>query len=92
MESEIKSNFARHTWNDEENDLLRKLVQIFGTCDLAQVATELPGRTPKQCHDRWNIINPSVKKGKWSEEEDHIILKSFEVLGKQWTNVNRIIY
>ena len=88
MEIQIsKNNIARHTWSEEENDLLKRVVQKYGTYDWTLVETEVPGRSAKQCHDRWNIINPHIKKGKWSDEEDQIILKSFEILGKQWTKV-----
>ena len=87
MENESDKNIARHTWNEEENDLLKRVIQKYGTNNWTLVAAEIRGRSAKQCHDRWNIINPNMKKGKWSEEEDHIILKSFEILGKQWTKV-----
>ena len=78
---------ARNTWISDENYLLKLAVGKYGTSNWALVASEVPGRNAKQCHDRWNVINPNIKKGKWSEEEDQTILKSFEIFGKQWKNV-----
>lgn len=38
------------------------------------VASRLPGRIGKQCRERWfNHLDPSIKKGEWSPEEDRIV-------------------
>ena len=72
---------------------MKVAVEKYGARNWTLVAAEVPGRVAKQCRDRWNAINPNVKKGEWSEEEDQIILKSFELFGKQWTKVlNHIKY
>jgi len=37
----------------------------------ALVAAELPGKTGQQCAQRWrHKVNPSIKKEKWTPEED----------------------
>ena len=49
---------------------------------------EIPGRSSKQCRERWNnILNPDVKKGNWSADEDKIIFKMYHDIGTQWTKM-----
>ena len=41
------------------------------------IASNLPGRTGKQCRERWvNQLDPVIKRdGGWTEEEDRIIME-----------------
>ena len=32
----------------------------------------MEGRSSMQCSQRWVQINPEIKRGKWSEEEDMV--------------------
>ena len=48
----------------------------------------LPGRTGKQCRERWcNNLDPSLKKGAWTAEEDHTILQMHAELGTRWAEI-----
>lgn len=48
----------------------------------------LAGRTGKQCRERWhNHLNPGIKKGDWTPEEDHIIITMQQTIGNQWAKV-----
>lgn len=52
------------------------------------LATRIGGRTGKQCRERYfNILNPSVKRGDWTQEEDQIILAQHELFGSRWAEV-----
>ncbi|KAI3802225.1 hypothetical protein L1987_30355 [Smallanthus sonchifolius] len=45
-------------------------------------------RSGKSCRLRWNnYLNPNVKKGSFSEEEDAIILHSHSILGNRWSAI-----
>jgi hypothetical protein len=49
---------------------------------------EIAGRSSKQCRERWyNILNPSIKKGSWTAEEDKIIFSMYHEIGTQWTKI-----
>ena len=60
---------------------------VRGVCGLVRVsvwehrwtviASNLPGRTGKQCRERWvNQLDPSIKRDQnWTEEEDRIIME-----------------
>ncbi|EAX98717.1 Myb-like DNA-binding domain containing protein [Trichomonas vaginalis G3] len=54
------------------------------------VAEKLPGRTARQCRDRWvNYLAPSNKNGPWSSEEDELLAKKYLEHGPQWTTISK---
>ena len=60
------------TWTDEEDRMLERYVEQNGPRRWA--STELPGRTGKQCRERWfQHLAPEVSKGEWTAEEDRIL-------------------
>ena len=59
----------------EEDEELRQLVHRNGAKNWSTIAKYLPGRVGKQCRERWhNHLNPEIKKQKWTEQEDQIII------------------
>ncbi len=54
-----------------------------------KIAEELPGRTDVQCLHRWQkVLNPSLIKGPWTDEEDRMVLHLVDKNGPQkWTNI-----
>lgn len=68
------------------------LVRIcLGPKKWSQIAAQLPGRTGKQCRERWhNHLNPDINKSKkWTEEEDRTILQSHLLFGNKWADIAR---
>ena len=56
-------------WSPQEDAQLTELVKQYGGKHWARIASLLPGRTGKQCRERWcNNLDPSLKKGAWSAE------------------------
>jgi len=52
----------------------------------------LPGRTDKQCRERWcNNLDPTLKKGAWTPDEDHTILKMHAKLGTKWAEIAKCL-
>ena len=50
----------------------------------AMIATKMPGRTGKQCRERWhNHLDPSIAKERWTEEENEIVIDAHRVRGNQ---------
>lgn len=48
----------------------------------------IPGRTPKQCRERWvSNLNPEIKKGDWSAEEDKQILELNKLYPYKWATI-----
>lgn len=65
-------------WLRKRNDFLLPdvpmLCVIVKQVKWSVVASRLPGRIGKQCRERWfNHLDPSIKKGEWSPEEDRIV-------------------
>lgn len=74
-------------WRPEEDDLLKELV-AEGRKNWGQVATRIPGRTSKQCRERWyNHLDPSIIRGEYSPEEDRMILDAQARLGNRWSAI-----
>ncbi|KAF9946870.1 Myblike DNAbinding domain-containing protein [Mortierella alpina] len=56
------------------------------TCPWNKITRQsIPGRTGVQAQARWSeALDPQVKKGKWSPEEDALLLKGVQESHKCW--------
>ncbi|ODV60432.1 uncharacterized protein ASCRUDRAFT_25882, partial [Ascoidea rubescens DSM 1968] len=53
------------------------------------ISKELPNRKPKDCRKRWsNSLDPNLRKGKWTPEEDMLLLRAYERHGASWQKVS----
>ena len=70
-----------------QDQQLSDAVKKHGGKNWKKIAEELPGRTDVQCLHRWQkVLNPSLIKGPWTEEEDRMVLQLVEKNGPQkWT-------
>ncbi|CAI5729870.1 unnamed protein product [Peronospora destructor] len=74
-------------WRPDEDELLKELV-AEGRKNWGQVATRIPGRTSKQCRERWyNHLDPSIIRGEYSQAEDCMILDAQSRLGNRWSAI-----
>ena len=84
--SSTKRHHIKKLWTKKEDSLLKALVEVQGAIKWSKIAAKLPGRTSKQCRERFhNHLDVGLKKGDWSKEEDQIILtmqKIFPVKSK----------
>ena len=75
----------RGPWSEKEDQLLIKWVEKYGAKNWARCAETIKGRNGKQCREHWNnSLNYSIKKGKWSLEEDLFIMVFYDKLDKSW--------
>ncbi|PIN21839.1 Transcription factor, Myb superfamily [Handroanthus impetiginosus] len=85
-----KSDIVKGQWTPEEDGLLMKLVEKHGVRKWSTIAQMLPGRIGKQCRERWhNHLKPNIKKDRWSEEEDRILIEAHRQLGNKWAEIAR---
>jgi hypothetical protein len=75
-----------------ENEVLVRLVGIYGTKLWTTIASHLPKPTPKQCRERWHYhLNPALNKGPWTLEEDQLLLTKHEEFGNKWAEIAKFL-
>ncbi|CAK9156926.1 unnamed protein product [Ilex paraguariensis] len=80
--SSDKNGLKRGSWSDEEDNKLRAYIQKYGHWNWRQLP-KFAGlsRCGKSCRLRWmNYLRPGVKRGNYSKEEEHMIMKLHEEL------------
>jgi hypothetical protein len=80
----------RRLFTSEEDALLCRIMfeRTFSTW--IEVAAYLPGRSARQCRDRWaNYLCPYNKNAPWTEEEDALLMAKVEELGCRWTTISK---
>nr|KYP47673.1 Transcription factor MYB98 [Cajanus cajan] len=81
-------NIIKGQWTEEEDSALVKLVEKFGPKKWSEIAKLLQGRIGKQCRERWfNHLQPNIKKGPWTLEEDIILIEAHHEIGKKWSEI-----
>ncbi|KAJ2959165.1 hypothetical protein NQZ79_g5285 [Umbelopsis isabellina] len=94
----LNPNIHKGRWTQHEDAVLRYAVQEFsnipdgedGTQPIPwnKIAQRIPNRTGIQCQARWTeALDPTVRKGKWSEPEDSLLRAGVEAFGKCWIRI-----
>lgn len=82
------SKTPRKKFTQEEDEKLKDLVQKMGSKKWEVIAKEMPGRTGRQCRDRYqNYLIPGFFNGQWSKQEDDLLLQKFMEYGSQWSKI-----
>lgn len=88
----LNAENVKGPWCPNEDAQLMELVNQYGGKHWAHIASMLPGRTGKQCRERWcNNLDPTLKKGAWTPDEDQIILKMHAKLGTRWAEIAKCL-
>uniref|UniRef100_A0A0D9WHA9 Uncharacterized protein n=1 Tax=Leersia perrieri TaxID=77586 RepID=A0A0D9WHA9_9ORYZ len=82
---------AKGGWTPEEDETLRKAVDIYNGKNWKKIAQSCPDRTEVQCLHRWQkVLNPELIKGPWTQEEDDVIINMVKKHGpKKWSVIAR---
>lgn len=77
----------RVPFTEMENCLIRQFADLYGK-NWEAIAKRLPGRTPKQIHDRYiNYLQDGLKKEPWTPKEDEILIQEFNKIGPKWSKM-----
>jgi hypothetical protein len=85
-------------WTAEEDEKLLRAAEKFAVTRWKTIAELIPGRTKKQCWNRWQYaLDPSIvrmteRTGKWLTEEDDQLLGAVEKHnGKNWDAISTLV-
>ena len=85
-----ENKHPRNKFTKEEDERLLELVKTFGTKNWQEISRYMPQRCGRQCRDRYNnYLYQNFRKGKWTKEEDEIIIKKYFEIGAHWVEISK---
>eukprot|EP00884_Botryococcus_braunii_P003650 jgi/Botrbrau1/13286/Bobra.27_2s0006.1 len=90
----VGAGIKKGKWTDEEDQTLLQAVDEVGK-KWSVVALRVDGRTDMSCRERYmNVLDPSLRKGPWSLEEDWRLQETVEAFKRifpriSWAGVSR---
>jgi hypothetical protein len=82
---------GKGSWTEDEDHILIEQVNILGR-KWSKVALALPGRIGKQCRERYtNHLDPSLRKGEWSLQEEKILIDAHAQLSNRWAEISKML-
>lgn len=91
---EQKKFTRKGAWTKDEDKLLIKFAghESNKNKNWTEIAEKIPGRTAKQCRERWCFnLDPNIKKESWTVEEDLLLIKKQGVLGNKWAQIAQVL-
>ncbi|XP_006644989.1 transcription factor MYB3R-2 [Oryza brachyantha] len=84
---------AKGGWTPEEDETLRKAVEVYNARNWKKIAECFPYRTEVQCLHRWQkVLNPELIKGPWTPEEDDQIINLVKEYGPtKWSVIAKAL-
>ncbi|KAF8974614.1 hypothetical protein BDZ97DRAFT_38184 [Flammula alnicola] len=79
----------RHSWSPESDQKLIQAVESCGIDNWQLVARKVSEHVSAgQCQNRWQkTLNPALRKGAWTEDEDERLRKAVAGYGSSWVHV-----
>ena len=91
-EMQNMKNKKKGHWMPEEDSLMKSIVKHRGASNWRLIACYIPGRTFKQCRERWhNHLNPKINKENWTAQETQIVMDMQRVHGNKWATIAKYI-
>ena len=90
-ETELRAG-CRDPWRAAEDRALAASVEALGARKWALIARGLPGRTGKQCRERWaNHLNPDINHSPFNASEDLAIQAGVLEYGHRWAKIATLL-
>jgi hypothetical protein len=81
-----EKKMKRRSFTPEEDAQLVEIITSNPSRSWSEVAESLPGRSARQCRERWSdYLNPDVRVEPWTDDDDERLLRQIEVHGHRWT-------
>ena len=78
----------RQKFSQDEDALLRRLVDLNGAHHWELIAASMPGRTARQCRDRWhNYLRPPLDRDPMSPEEKRALVRAAVENHNNWAHI-----
>jgi hypothetical protein len=88
----LDPSLLKGSWTRHEDEVIRTFVVRNGTKSWARLSGLLPGRTGKQCRERWfNVLDPTIDHGAWTAAEDRLLIELHQQYGNHWTKIGEFI-
>ncbi|KAH8060119.1 RNA polymerase II transcription regulator recruiting protein [Aureococcus anophagefferens] len=87
----LRAGLVKGAFTEEEDKIIIECMREGGLTWM-QIAERIPGRIGKQCRERWtNHLDPNLKKGGWTHEEDTILAEAQQRWGNAWTKIAKLL-
>ena len=88
----LKPGLRKGPWTEEEDGVLTSLVEGNDQVNWTDVSNQVFGRSAKQCRERWYFnLDPRIKKGEWTEEEDNTLISAQQKFGNRWAHISTLL-
>lgn len=88
----IRPGIVKGSWKKEEDLRIIDLVNKYGKA-WSKISKILGTRNGKQIRDRFiNVLDPEIRKGKFTEEEDRKLVSLFKQYGPKWATIAKYYY
>ncbi|KAJ6244316.1 snRNA-activating protein complex subunit 4 [Anaeramoeba flamelloides] len=75
-------------WTSVEDEVLRSNVKYLGEKSWAHVSYFFPGRSSKQCRERWkNQLRPGINHKPFTIEEENLLFEKQKEFGNKWSQI-----
>ena len=83
-----KKECAKNHFSKEEDQRLRNLVFKFGDNNWKMISNFMPGRSSRQCRERYiGYLSPSLSFKPWTSEEDALLIEKLKEIGPKWSKM-----
>ena len=90
IKSENKIAKTYQKFSQNEDQILKNIVSIFGPKNWKLIASMVPNKTPRQCRDRYmNYLAPGFIHSEWTSEEDRLLIEKYNEFGPCWTKIQQ---
>lgn len=85
----IRPGIIKGSWKKDEDQIIFELVRKYGK-SWSKISKILGTRNGKQIRDRYiNVLDPEIRKGKFTEEEDHKLIALYKQYGPKWATIGK---